>query len=96
MRNNQSLLILILFSVFFIQCKKDPGSNSITDPVIETPLPITATLQGNVYNENNVPSAGVTVKAGSKSAITDAKGYFRIVNAALDKRSSVVTAVMNG
>src|SRR5688572_29771884 len=96
MRSKIQLFALACLSLFLVQCQKEASYTGGPDPVIETPLPITANLQGNVYNENNAPASGVTVKVGSKSAITDSKGYFRIMGAALDKRSSVVTAEMNG
>ena len=96
MRSKIQLFALACLSLFLVQCQKEASYTGGPDPVIETPLPITSNLQGNVYNENNAPASGVTVKVGSKSAITDSKGYFRIMGAALDKRSSVVTAEMNG
>jgi hypothetical protein len=96
MRSKIQLFALACLSLILVQCQKEASYTGGPDPVIETPLPITATLQGNVYNENDLPAAGVTVKVGSKTAITDSKGYFRIMSAALDKKSSVVTAEMNG
>lgn len=63
---------------------------------LSEPAPVTATVQGNILDENGDPAAGVTVKAGNKNAITDAKGYFRIINASLDKSASLVTAEKTG
>ena len=54
--------------------------------------PITATLQGNIIDENGQPVTDVTIKAGKKTVSTDARGYFRIVNASLDKKISLVIA----
>jgi hypothetical protein len=96
MRSKFQIFALALLSLFLVQCQKEASFTGGPDPVIETPLPITAHLQGNVFDENNAPASGVTVKVSSKTAITDSKGYFRIMSAALDKRSSVVTAEMNG
>lgn len=61
-----------------------------------TPDPVTAALQGNVFDENDVPAAGVTVQVGSKTATTNSNGYFRINDASLDKKSAVVTATKTG
>jgi hypothetical protein len=61
-----------------------------------TPDPISARLQGNVYDENGQPAQGVTIKAGSQTTTTDAKGNFRFDNASLDKKSALVTAEMTG
>ena len=96
MRSKIQLFALAFLSLILVQCQKEASYTGGPDPVIETPLPITSNLQGNVYDENSLPAAGVTVKVGSKTAITDSKGYFRIMGAALDKRSSVVTAELNG
>jgi hypothetical protein len=87
---------LLFLGVIIIaaNCKKDE-SFSNDGNVIITPTsanPITATVQGIVFDENNNPTVGVSINAGSKTATTDAKGFFRITNAALDKNASVVLA----
>lgn len=87
---------LLFLSVIIIaaNCKKDESfsndGNVIVSPT--TVNPITATVQGVVFDENNNPSVGVAINAGSKTATTNAKGFFRITNAALDKNASVVMA----
>lgn len=58
--------------------------------------PVTATLQGNVVDENGNPAQGVSIVVGSKTVITDTKGYFRVKNASLDKSTSLVTAQKSG
>lgn len=58
--------------------------------------PVTAILQGNVVDENGNPASGVTITVGAKTTATDAKGYFRIRNASLDKSVSLVTAEKAG
>src|SRR5688572_24899167 len=96
MRNNLLLPALIAVLIFFTQCQKevkDPGS---IDQGIPGPAPVTVNLQGNVYNENNQPASGVKIKVGSKTAITNYQGFFRIPDAQLDKKSTVVTAEKNG
>jgi len=55
-----------------------------------------ATLQGNIFDENGKPAIGVSIHAGGKSAITNARGYFRIVNAVLNKSAALVTAEKKG
>jgi hypothetical protein len=88
-------ILLFVFSVLFFQCQKELNFQGI-DPINTNPAPVTTHLQGNVYDENNQPAAGVTIKVGTKTAITNNDGYFRIMNAALDKVSSLVTAEMPG
>ena len=87
---------MIFLSVLFFQCQKEVSYIGGPDPVIVAPEPITARLQGTVFNEAGQPAQNVTVKVGNQTAMTDARGYFRIMNAPLDKKSSVVTAEKSG
>jgi hypothetical protein len=93
-------IALIFVSVLFFQCQKEISQVSQPvpnpNPTITNPEPISARLQGNVYNENGQPAQGVTVKVGSQTATTDAKGNFRFDNASLDKKSALVIAEMSG
>ena len=86
-----------ILSVLFFQCQKDVsfiGGSDTGVPV--TPDPVTASIQGNITDENDLPAAGVAVTAGASMAITDANGYFHITNASLDKNTSLVTAEKDG
>lgn len=90
-----------MVSMLFFQCQKELGYVGAPDPEIKTPTivtpdPITANLQGNIIDENNQPAAGVNITVGNKTAITDAKGYFRITGASLDKNTSLVVAQKAG
>lgn len=87
------LLIVIIATVSF-NCQKEISGSLPRGS--ENANPVTASLQGTVLDENGLPATGVSVKAGSKIAITDAKGYFRIANAPLDKYASMVTAEKTG
>ncbi len=95
---NRILLVFAFFLATLAGCKRDVSHTGTPDPQpnIVNPEPVTATIQGNVYNENNDPAAGVLIKVGIKTATTDAKGYFRILNAPLDKHASLVTAEKAG
>src|SRR5215203_768538 len=95
MRRIYSALSLLLLSVLFFQCQREVSHIGGPDtPIIEipTPDPITAAIQGNVFDETGSPAVAVTVQVGSKTATTDAKGHFRINNASLDKKAALVTA----
>jgi hypothetical protein len=99
MRRIYSTLSLMLLAVLFFACQREISHVGEPDvPVIDipTPDPITAAIQGNVFDEAGLPAPGVTVQVGSKSATTNANGYFRINNAALDKKAALVTAVKAG
>lgn len=92
---------LLLLSIIFVNCQKelnyigDPDTTPIV-PEVVVPEPITANLQGNVFDENNQPAAGVTITVGTKTTITTSTGYFRINDASLDKRTSLVVAQKTG
>jgi hypothetical protein len=91
--------ILLFISLFSFQCQKELsfiGSSDPGVPAVITPDPIKATLQGNIVDENNEPAAGVTITAGTMTAMTDRFGYFRITDASLDKNTSLVTAQKAG
>lgn len=93
------LSILLFISIFFFQCRKELSYIGAPDPgvpAVITPDPITATLQGNIADENNEPAAGVTINAGTKTVMTNASGYFRITDASLDKNTSLVIAEKAG
>lgn len=98
MRKIFSALSLLFISLFFIQCQRELGFTDL--PALQgevvKPDPITAALQGNVFDENGNPAAGVTIEVGPQITITDNKGYFRINNASLDKKSALVTASKPG
>ena len=98
MRRIYSALSLLLLSVLFFQCQREVSHIGGPDTPIEipTPDPITAAIQGNVFDETGAPAAGVSVQVGSKTATTNAKGYFRINDAALDKKAALVTAAKSG
>lgn len=86
---------MLLASLFFFQCQKDLSYIGTPDPVIPDvilPDPIKTNLQGNIVDENNQPAAGVTIKVGTMTTITNSTGYFRISDASLDKNTSLVTA----
>lgn len=91
-------ILLMSISVISFNCQKEVSYSGpgIPDTGNNNTDPITATLQGNVVNENGQPATGVTLKVGTKTATTNAYGYFRIVNAALDKNTSLVTAEKAG
>ncbi len=91
-------LITVLFSVLFLNCQKEFSAANFGSGNIENnlPAPITATLQGIVYDENGQPAVGVQIKVGTKNSITNDHGYFRIRDAALDKNASLVIAEKPG
>jgi len=91
-------LFLFLISVLSFNCNKEFSATNFdtTNTGSNLPAPVIATLQGNILDENGQPATGVQIKAGSKITTTSAKGYFRIVDATLDRNASMVVAEKAG
>ncbi|NOT51472.1 MAG: carboxypeptidase regulatory-like domain-containing protein [Chitinophagaceae bacterium] len=89
-------VLLICISILSFNCQKEISGEGGGPSLPAPSAPITATIQGKIVDENNLPAAGVSIKVGTKTAITDAKGYFRITKASLDKNASLVVAEKSG
>jgi hypothetical protein len=89
--------LLLIGSLLFFKCQKELSlNNSFFSASNNQPAPVSADLQGNIIDENNRPVAGVSVTVATANAVTDAKGYFKISHASLDKNASLVTAELPG
>ena len=73
-----------LISIISFHCQKELSYVNVAGT--NGAFPTSTTLQGNVFDENGQPAIGVTIKTGDQSTITNARGYFRIVNASFDKK----------
>lgn len=92
-------LLLLIISFTSLQCKKNDGEGMInpdTGTDYTKPNPITASVHGNIVDENGNPAPGVVVKVGTQNATTDADGHFFIGDAALDKNTSMLVAEKAG
>jgi hypothetical protein len=97
MRSACRFIVLALTAVLFYQCQKEVSYVGTSDPgQTILPSPLKANLQGNVVDESGQPAENVVVKVGSEFTTTDAKGYFRMNNAALDKNAALVSAQKAG
>ena len=101
MKKIQQTILLLMLAVVSFQCRKEPGYIGESDLVPAIPIvipadPITAHIQGNILDENNAPAAGVSITTGNLTTVTDAKGYFRINNATLDKKNTLLVAQKSG
>lgn len=97
--NRLYAIIIVFVTLISFHCQKEVGHIGLPETPgtnLSKPDPVTATVQGNILNENGQPAAGVAIKAGNKNVITDQKGYFRIINASLDRNASLVTAEKAG
>lgn len=98
MKRIYSVLLLTIISVISFKCQKDfSGRNAFPGGQGNNQSsPITATLQGNILDENDQPVQGAVITTETKTVITNIHGYFRIVEAPLDENSSMVTAEQLG
>ena len=91
------VLFVVIITFISIECRKEfSGENAFPGQGSIQSSPIRATLQGNIVDENDQPAEGVVVSVGTKAATTNSHGYFRIVDASLDKNASLVTAEQPG
>jgi hypothetical protein len=90
-------ILLAAATICFTQCQRELSfSHTDTAGQVVLASPLTANVQGNVFDENGQPAANVVIKVGSEIAATDTKGYFRINKAPLDKNAALVVADKNG
>jgi len=94
-------LLLAAIILFFIpSCRKNYASETYVEIIDTTPADLTVkvntTVAGFISDESNKPVAGAQVIAGSKQAITDAYGYFKISNTVLPKVAGNIQVVKAG
>lgn len=99
MRVKYLLASICLFSVLF-SCKKDLTQNN--EPVaghgfnIPSPSPVAGKISGIVVDENNTAVQNAEVVFSGTTYLTDAKGFFNINSAMLDKYVTTVTVNKTG
>lgn len=76
--------------LLFVACNRDLSYVGAPDPTPVVPEPLTANLTGTVLDENGQPLASALVRVGNATVTSNNIGYFRINNAALDKKQSLV------
>ena len=66
-----------LISVISFHCQKELSYVNVAGN--RNAFLTTATVQGNVFDENGQPAVGVMIKSGDETITTDSHGYFRII-----------------
>jgi len=97
MFSNFRILLTLVTSLIFVSCQREASfhpDQPETDWAI--PSPVVGNLTGTILDENGIPAGGVIVSVGTKHYSTDATGMFRINNAQLDKKTSLITAEKQG
>lgn len=90
-------ILLICVSVITFNCQKEISYSGPGVPGTDNnAAPVKATLQGNIIDETGQPAINAVVQVGNKTAKTNVDGYFRIVNASLDKNAALVIAEKAG
>lgn len=97
------LHLILVLAVGVGSCKKNdrggasgPGPDDNTPPDNWTTTPVKASISGIILNEGKSPFAGVTVKAGDHTTVTDGRGFFHFTDITVDKFAGVVTAEAPG
>ena len=89
-------------SIIVFSCKKDIDKTVVDPPVdnkgfnIPAATPVTGRISGIVVDENNAPVQNAEVVLSGTSYTTDAKGFFHINTATLDKYITTVTVNKTG
>ncbi len=96
MKGSRLALLLAILAITHFNCQRELSDVGGGTQPATAPSPVKANLQGNIIDEAGQPAAGVRIQVGSKTAITDSRGYFRIMEADLDKNASKVTAEKEG
>ncbi len=90
------LIVILIFS----SCKKNTSEEFYTpDPVITVPdltVKVNTSVSGYIVDENNEPLGGAQVYAGTKQAMTDEFGFFKISGIQLPKTAGFITVYRTG
>ncbi|HLZ89143.1 MAG TPA: carboxypeptidase-like regulatory domain-containing protein, partial [Puia sp.] len=91
-------LALLFLAAGFIACQKyasSSNSSTSTNP-FPAEVTVTASVQGRVVDENDIPVEGATVTSGTASTSTDINGIFTFKNISLSSRFGFVKASKTG
>lgn len=83
---------LLVAAIVYFSCNKSDTPNK---PPYKAEY-VTASIQGKIVDENELPVSGATVKAGSLSVTTNASGLFNLSNISVDKHAGMVTVEKEG
>lgn len=83
---------LLVAAIVYFSCNK---SDTPDKPPYKAEY-VTASIQGKIVDENELPVSGATVKASSISVTTNASGLFNLSNISVDKHAGMVTVEKEG
>ncbi len=91
-----TLLLLFSTAFMFSGCQKEMSAESNGFIQAPTEKTITATIQGQVYDENGAPMANALVSAGTSSSTTDKYGFFRFEGISINQNGGLVKVTKTG
>ena len=77
-------------------CQKNDDVNTSSELKVDDATTVTASVQGIVVDENNIPVANAAVALGASSTITDGRGYFSFKNKTISKNNGWVKVAKTG
>ena len=90
-------VVIFVFVIAFLSCQKSNIDVPVPDPVSNIdPVPVIASVNGKVVDQNGVAVSNATVKCGSQTTSTDSRGFFLFRSISLDKYASMVTVAKSG
>ena len=97
MKKFNSIVFIFLAVIYLTGCSKSDETQPTTTPANTSGLTgfgsaTTRDFLGQIVDDSNLPLAGVTVKIGSISKLTNSNGIFIIKNASVYDRLAFVTA----
>lgn len=96
MQKIKALLYLLIGVVIINSCKKSDGSGSPAEPIYDDNETVTASVNGIVVNDNNIPVQGATVKLGTQTLTTDNYGMFRFQHISISKNNGYINVTRAG
>ncbi len=100
-----ALQFIVAVAAFFIftGCQKEvfytlpvPGQDSSVTYNVDDAIQVTASLNGVVLDENNLPFQGATVRCGNQTVLTNSMGIFFFKNFPVSKNNASVTVSKAG
>ena len=101
-RSSLFFIVLCLLLACFACSKKtdtkapDPGGPGGNNPPPAEEIKVTASIQGQVVDENDIPVQGAVVTSGTSTATTDVNGAFNFSHISLSARFGFVKAARQG
>ncbi len=91
-----------IFLLFIVVLVGITGCQKVVESLLENELPVndlatvTASINGTVINENNVPVQGATVSVSGQTASTDANGFFQFKSISMSRENAWVKVTKSG